>query len=121
MLLDHDVAETSRQLNRLIDCDEYEMYLRQNLPRRIATMLNREFQIMAEQARQRLVEIVQEQSLETLANFLREKGLIQQGGDKQDPETVGEPYIQDDGSFLALLNDTDLFPADNFQEWGSFP
>lgn len=59
----------------MINCDEYEIYLKQHLPRRILVQLNKEFQIMAEHAKERLSEIAREESLATLTRFLQEKGL----------------------------------------------
>ncbi|KAI4596632.1 hypothetical protein KJ359_005388 [Pestalotiopsis sp. 9143b] len=113
----YDVTEATRQLGRLIDCDEYEAYLRQNLPQRIMTQLNRKFQVMAEQARQRLVEIVQEQSAETLGAFLREKGLVQQVEDKPNDILLEGPLIQEDGSLWEMINDPALFQSEALAEW----
>lgn len=81
------------------------------------TQLNKEFHIMAGQARQRLVEIVQEQSAETLAAFLREKGLVQPVDDKPGGNLPAEPIIQDDGSLQEFLNDFDIFQTDALPDW----
>lgn len=75
MLPDFDAADTSSGLRSMIDPLEYEAYLKRHLPKRILLKLNKEFQIIAEQAKQRLVQIIQEESLETLKGFLREKGV----------------------------------------------
>lgn len=72
---DYDVSESAENLGRMINCDDYETYLKRDLPRRILVQLNREFQIMAEHAKQRLAEIAREESVATLAGYLREKGL----------------------------------------------
>lgn len=74
---------------------------------------------MAEQARQRLVEIVQEQSAETLGAFLREKGLVQQVEDKPNDILLEGPLIQEDGSLWGMINDPALFQSEALTEWMS--
>jgi len=69
------VIETSNELSGFIDPDDYEEFLKHDLPHRILLKLNQEFQIIAEQARLRLLTIVQEESLETLRCYVRQKGL----------------------------------------------
>jgi len=58
-----------------MDPKEYQAYLKQHLPKRIMVKLNKEFQFIAEQAKKRLVEIVQEESNETMREYLLIKGL----------------------------------------------
>lgn len=72
---------------------------------------------MAEQARQRLVEIVQEQSAETLGAFLREKGLVQQVEDKPNDILLEGPLIQEDGSLWEMINDPALFESEALAQW----
>ncbi|KAH6896814.1 hypothetical protein B0T10DRAFT_475159 [Thelonectria olida] len=70
-----ETLSTSAGLSHLIDPQEYETYLKDHLPRRVLVKLNAEFQIMAEHAKQRLVDIVHEESLETLRGYMLQKGV----------------------------------------------
>ncbi|RYP75641.1 hypothetical protein DL770_007374 [Monosporascus sp. CRB-9-2] len=104
----HDVSETAGQLSRMINCDELEAYMRGDLPRRVLAQLNREFQIMAEHARQRVAEIVQEQSVATLAAFLQERGLHAAESAGVDLRIVDNPFPFGFG----LLDPSNIFTGD---------
>ncbi|RYP46969.1 hypothetical protein DL768_006892 [Monosporascus sp. mg162] len=101
----HDLSETADQLDRMINCDEFEAHMRADLPRRMLAQLNREFQIMAEHARQRVAEIAQEQSVATLAAFLQERGLNAAEDAGVDLGIMGDPFPFD----FDLLNQSDIF------------
>lgn len=61
------------RLHNLIDPAEYTLYLRQNLPGRVLQQLNREFEIISAKAKERLVEIAQAETLETLKSYISQK------------------------------------------------
>ena len=107
LLIDFDVVETSDNFRGLIDPQEYAQYFKQHLPNRILAELNREFEIMAEHAKQRLLQIVQEQSAETMKGFLHWKGIAAlpaAGLDTSNP-------VNDDASVWGhgLFGDFDIF------------
>ncbi|RYP13273.1 hypothetical protein DL765_006947 [Monosporascus sp. GIB2] len=113
----HDVSETADQLSRMINCDEFEAHMRADLPRRVLAQLNREFQIMAEHARQRVAEIAQEQSVATLAAFLQEKGFNAAGD-----EGVDLGILDDSFPFnFGLINQSDIFTMDVDASWLEVP
>ncbi|RYP70381.1 hypothetical protein DL771_005502 [Monosporascus sp. 5C6A] len=104
----HDVSETADQLRRMINCDEFEAHMRTDLPRRVLAQLNREFQIMAEHARQRVAEIAQEQSVATMAAYLQERGLNAAENAGVDLGIVDDLFPFDFG----LLDQSDIFTGD---------
>ncbi|KAI1114786.1 hypothetical protein F5Y14DRAFT_153054 [Nemania sp. NC0429] len=70
-----DLFDTEIELQRHIDPNEYDIYLKQNLPGRIIVRLNEEFHFMAERAKQRMLEIIQQESSEVLKSYLLAKGI----------------------------------------------
>ncbi|KAF7527698.1 hypothetical protein G7054_g10389 [Neopestalotiopsis clavispora] len=102
----HDVMEPRKQLGHLINCDEYEAYSEQTLPQRIMTELNREFRVMAQEAKQKLVRIVQQQSTETLGAFMKEKGLVRHGEDDSSPNLDEGAITQQDDSLWGIIDDS---------------
>ncbi|SPO06511.1 uncharacterized protein DNG_09201 [Cephalotrichum gorgonifer] len=70
-----DISETAKSVWDQLDPQEYEMHLKQNLRRRIIAKLNEEFQILAEHTKQRLVEIVQTESIEVFREYVQSKGM----------------------------------------------
>lgn len=98
----------------MINCDEYESYLKEQLPRKVLIQLNKEFQIMAEHAKQRLVEIVREESVATLAGFLREKGFS-----SENPSLEPELRALDDmvPFSFEVLNHSSIFDVDVDAAW----
>ncbi|KAI1318472.1 hypothetical protein F5Y16DRAFT_406307 [Xylariaceae sp. FL0255] len=70
-----DLFDIKSDLQSHIDPNEYNRYLKQNLPGRIIVRLNEEFHFMAERAKQRLLEIIQQESSEILKNYLLSKGI----------------------------------------------
>lgn len=71
--------EASQSLRDAINPSDYENYRKRHLPMRILQKLNQEFQFIADQAKKRLVEIVQEESAEMMKGCLLSKGLLQVG------------------------------------------
>jgi hypothetical protein len=105
-----------RRPDRRINYDEYEIYLRQSLPQRFMAQLSLEFQGLDEGHRQRMAEIVQEQSSEILAAFLRDQGAAHH---TEELPTIGsaEEALVQDGFFLDFLNTTDAVHTDPLGEW----
>ncbi|RYP40519.1 hypothetical protein DL767_001648 [Monosporascus sp. MG133] len=117
----YDISETADQLGRMINCDEFEAHMRADLPRRVLIQLNREFQIMAENARQRVAEIAQEQSVATLAAFLHERGFNAAG---EAGVHLGVHLEALDSLFpfdFGLLNQSDIFTGDVHASWLEVP
>ncbi|KAF4465885.1 hypothetical protein FALBO_7251 [Fusarium albosuccineum] len=121
--LDFEPLSTSDSLDHLINHVEYEAYLKQHLPQRILSKLNEEFQIMAEHAKRRLVEIVNEESLETLKCYMQQKRANPSSGlGQSSDQTSGRPSddIEFDfdllgGAFVDSALDNSIIP--DYSDW----
>lgn len=71
---DFEATETSDGLSNIFDPQEYESFLKRQLPARILMNLNREFQIISDRAKAKLAEMLQEESLEVLKAYVLQKG-----------------------------------------------
>lgn len=102
-----DVAETTRALRNYVDIQEYEAYLRKDLPRRVLIKLNQEFHIMAEHAKQRLLDIVRDESCMTLRSYMDQKGhsdgLLARQNDVVDDADISA------GWDLSILDNASIF------------
>ncbi|KAJ3525279.1 hypothetical protein NM208_g11704 [Fusarium decemcellulare] len=114
---------TSDSLDHLINHVEYEAYLKQHLPQRILSKLNEEFQIMAEHAKRRLVEIVNEESLETLKCYMQHKRANPSSGLGQSSDQTSDRPSDDiefdfdllGGAFVDSTMDNSIIP--DYSAW----
>ncbi|KAI0146150.1 hypothetical protein GGR57DRAFT_506673 [Xylariaceae sp. FL1272] len=68
-------TEVTDALHRDIDPNELENHIKQALPGRVLVRLNEEFSFMAQKAKERLLDIIQEESSEILKLYLQGKGV----------------------------------------------
>ncbi|KAF5008479.1 hypothetical protein FDECE_5238 [Fusarium decemcellulare] len=121
--LDFEPLSTSDSLDHLINHVEYEAYLKQHLPQRILSKLNEEFQIMAEHAKRRLVEIVNEESLETLKCYMQQKRANPSSGLGQSSDQTSDRPSDDiefdfdllGGAFVDSALDNSIIP--DYSDW----
>ncbi|KAF4846076.1 hypothetical protein CGCSCA4_v006322 [Colletotrichum siamense] len=69
-----EASEISDGISNTFDPREYEGFLKQQLPARLLTNLNREFQLFSEFAKLKLAEILKEESLAILKAYVLQKG-----------------------------------------------
>ncbi|KAF6832900.1 hypothetical protein CPLU01_05849 [Colletotrichum plurivorum] len=65
--------EVMENVKAAFDIDEYSTHLGRHLPRRVFERLGEEFQIMSEAAKKRLVDILQEEALESLRSYVLQR------------------------------------------------
>ncbi|EQB51699.1 hypothetical protein CGLO_08733 [Colletotrichum gloeosporioides Cg-14] len=69
-----EAFEISDSISNIFDPREYEGFLKQQLPARLLTNLNCEFQLFSELAKLKLAEILKEESLAILKAYVLQKG-----------------------------------------------
>ncbi|KAF6814848.1 hypothetical protein CSOJ01_03859 [Colletotrichum sojae] len=79
-------TEVADNIKAAFDIDDFGAHLGRHLPRRVFARLNEEFQIMSEAARERLVNIVQEEMLDFLKTYVLQEDAAQ----RPEPTVAGQ-------------------------------